>query len=76
MKHIKLFENFEKRRNSFLFESIDSELEKIREFGYQEIERYETEPYTLILLHNTEENIYELSVTTDEQDFTTFEFSQ
>lgn len=57
----------------FIGESIDSELEKIEEFGYEEVERFTTPPYTLMLLHNTQEDIYEISLTTDEEDFTTFD---
>lgn len=74
MKRIKLFREFD-GGNLFgkISESISSELEKIREYGYIEMERYLSGPYTLLLLHNTNEDIYEISLTTDEDDFTTFD---
>jgi hypothetical protein len=67
------FEGQQSKLRLNIRESIDSELEKIKEFGYEEVERFTTPPYTLMLLHNTQENIYEISLTTDEEDFTTFD---
>ena len=57
----------------FLSEGLEDELEKIKEYGYEVVERYSVEPYNMLLLHNTEEDIYEVSLTTNEEDFTSFE---
>lgn len=56
-----------------LQESLDTEIAKLKEFGYEVVEKYEISPYTMLLLHNTEEDIYEISLTTGEDDFTTFD---
>lgn len=57
----------------FLSEGLEDELEKIKEYGYEVVERYSAEPYNMLLLHNTEEDIYEVSLTTNEDEFTSFE---
>jgi hypothetical protein len=57
----------------FLNEGMEDELEKLSEYGYSVVESYTAEPYTMLLLHNTEEDIYEISLTTDEDEFTSFE---
>ena len=76
MKRIKLFREFD-GGNLFgkISESISTELKKIRKYGYFEVERYLSRPYTLLLLLNTNEKkpIYEISLTTDQDDFTTFD---
>jgi len=56
-----------------LQETLDTEIAKLKEFGYEVVEKYEISPYTMLLLHNTEEDIYEISLTTGEDDFTTFD---
>jgi len=57
---------------SILMERIDDELEKMLDLGYKLVDRYKSEPYTLILFHNMNEDSYEIGLTTDEEDFTTF----
>jgi len=57
----------------FLSEGLEDELEKIKEYGYEVVERYSVEPYNMLLLHNTDEDIYEVSLTTNEDEFTSFE---
>ncbi len=60
--------NFDK----FVNESLQDEIEKLSGFGVNVVDRCDVGPYVMLLLHNTEEDIYEVSLTTGEEEFTTF----
>lgn len=54
-------------------ESLDSEISRLKSIGYNVVDRYSSGIYTALLLYNTEENIYEVSLTSNDQEFTTFQ---
>jgi len=54
-------------------ELLDSEVAKLHEFGYTIVDRFDLGPYTMLLLHNEEEDIYEVSLTTEDEEFTTYD---
>lgn len=56
---------------NILIENLDSEISRLKNMGYELIDRYSSGIYTALLLYNTEEGIYEISLTSNDQEFTT-----
>lgn len=61
------------KSTNLLRESLDSEISKLKAMGYEVVDRYTSGVYTAVLLYNTEEEIYEVSLTSNDQEFTTFQ---
>lgn len=58
---------------SILNESIEDEVNKLQEWGYDVVEQFKFLNYTMFLLYHKEEDFYEISLTTDENDFTSYQ---
>ena len=56
---------------NILIENLDSEISRLKNMGYELIDRHSSGIYTALLLYNTEEGIYEVSLTSNDQEFTT-----
>jgi len=56
-----------------IYEDLKSELKKIRKFGYKTIDKFHSDIYDMVLLYNINEDIYEVSLTSNESDFTTYD---
>ena len=52
---------------------MEDEIEKLKEYGYDLIDELKVPPYTMLLLYNKEYNVYEISLTTGDDEFTTFD---
>ena len=56
-----------------IYESIDDEIAKLDGYGYKVIDRLDAGPYIMLLLYDDMYNIYEISLTTGDEEFTTFD---
>jgi hypothetical protein len=56
-----------------LQELLDSEVMKLYSYGFEIVDRFDVEPYTMLLLYNKEDDAYEISLTTGDDEFTTFD---
>jgi len=57
----------------YLNETIEDETKKLKEWGYEVVNTYKVNNYTMFLLHNKEEDFYEISLTSNDDDFTTYD---
>ena len=56
-----------------LKEDLDNEISKLKAMGYDIVDKYSSGIYTALLLYNPEEDIYEVSLTSNDQEFITFQ---
>ena len=57
-------------KQSILYETFESEMQKLKSFGYELIDKYIINNYIVFLLRLND--IYEIGLTTNENDFTTY----
>lgn len=72
--------NFEKNKglaeSITLLETVDSEIEKLKDYGYEVIDEYKVHNYTMFLLRNDDYDCYEIGLTSNGHDFTEFDNQQ
>jgi hypothetical protein len=56
-----------------LRESLDNEIFKLKAIGYEIIDKYTSGIYTAFLLYDPKEDVYEIALTSNDQEFTTFQ---
>lgn len=56
-----------------LQELLDSEVLKLHSYGFEIVDRFDVDPYTMLLLYNKEDESFEVSLTTGDDVFTTFD---
>lgn len=57
---------------TFYNESLDSEVEKLRNYGYEVVDRYDLNNYSVLLLKIEDTDFYEVSLTSNDEEFTTY----